>query len=75
MGNRSGKEHKYSFGHTEVLVVKILEIPAQIKFKSDSPLWFFEVTTVCQISTKSTIVISEHRDHSGRVSLKVVKWR
>lgn len=32
IGNRCGKEYKFSFGHTEFPVVKILEILAQIKF-------------------------------------------
>lgn len=32
VGNRSGKECELSFGHTEFLVVKILEILAQIKY-------------------------------------------
>lgn len=51
-------------------MVKILEIPAQIKCKSDSLFWFFGVMIVYQISTKSIIVILEHHDHNGRLSLK-----
>lgn len=84
MGKRTRKKYRYSFGHTKFLVVKILEILAQILYICNviccqhsklTQHFAFCCNVIYLISTESTILILEHYDYNGGLALKMAKGR